>query len=118
MTEIEKIILEKTGWHNSDNFGLMVFDIKTPKGKEIAHIISEFSHEEIKIRYAFPNIKGEKINVSFNRSTQQLNEKKTDKEIFENSDLSDFLVMIDTLVKKSNGMYYEKIKTVKSKEIK
>lgn len=113
MTEIEKIILNQSGWQNFDNFGLMVFDIKTPKGKEIAHIMSEFTSDEILIRYAFPNIKGSKISVSFNRKTQQLNEKKTDKEIFVASDISDFLVMVNTLVRKSKGMYVAPTKTLK-----
>lgn len=60
MTEIEKIILSRTGWENFDNFGLMVFDIKSSKGKEVAHIMSKYSNDEILIRYAFPNIKGKK----------------------------------------------------------
>lgn len=105
MTEIEKIILSKSGWKNFDNFGLMVFDIKTPKGKEVAHITSEYSTEEIFINYSYPSINGNKINISFNRVTQQLNEKKTDKEIFNASDISDFLLMIDTIIKKSKGIY-------------
>lgn len=114
MTEIEKIILSKSGWKSFDNFGLMVFDIKTPKGKEVAHIMSEYSSDEIFIRYAFPNINGNKINISFNRITQQLNEKKTDKEIFNASDISDFLLIIDTIIKKSKGMYVAPSKSLKN----
>lgn len=114
MTELEKIILIKSGWENFDNFGLMVFDIKTPKGKEVAHVMSQYSPEEILIRYAFPNIKGNKISICFNRSTQQLNEKKTDKQLFAASDISDFLMMVDTLVKKSKGVYVAPSKTLKN----
>lgn len=114
MTEIEKIILSRTGWENFDNFGLMVFDIKSSKGKEVAHIMSEYSNDEILIRYAFPNIKGKKISVSFNRNTQQLNQTKTDKEIFATSDISDFLMMVNTLIKKSKGMYVAPTKTLKN----
>lgn len=114
MTEIEEIILSKSGWENFDSFGLMIFDIKTTKGKEVAHVMSEYSPEEIVIRYAFPNIKGNKISIAFNRATQQLNERKTDKEIFAQADISDFLLMIDTLVKKSKGLYIAPNKTLKN----
>lgn len=114
MTEIEKNILSRTGWKNFDNFGIMVFDIKTDKGKDVAHVMSEYSHDEILIRYSCPNIKGEKISVSFNRLTQQLNQAKTDKEIFDSSDISDFITMINTLIKKSKGMYVAPIKTLKN----
>lgn len=105
MTEIEKVILSKSGWDNFDNFGLMVFEVKTSKGKDLAHVMSQFTNEEILIRYAIPNIKGKKITVSFNRETQQLNKTKTDKDIFERSDISDFLMMVHTMIKKSKGMY-------------
>lgn len=115
MTEIEKIILSKSGWDNFDNFGLMVFEVKTSKGKELAHVMSQFSNEEILIRYAIPNIKGKKVTVSFNRATQQLNANKTDKEIFAKSDISDFLMMVNTMIKKSKGMYVAPTKLVTPK---
>lgn len=69
--------------------------------------------DEILIRYAFPNIKGSKISVSFNRKTQQLNEKKTDKEIFVVVSDSDFLAWSILLAKKSKGMYVAPTKTLK-----
>lgn len=115
MTEIEKIILSKSGWDNFDNFGLMVFEVKTSKGKEMAHVMSQFNNDEILIRYAIPNIKGKKISVSFNRTTQQLNANKTDKEIFDKSDISDFLMMVDTMIKKSKGMYVAPTKVMNQK---
>lgn len=115
MTEIEKVILSKSGWDNFDNFGLMVFEVKTSKGKDVAHIMSQFTNEEILIRYSVPDINGKKITVSFNRATQQLNKNKTDREIFEKSDISDFLMMMHTMIKKSKGMYVAPTRLVNQK---
>ena len=114
MTEIEKRILTRSGWDDVTKLGLMVFDVKTSKGFNIAHIISEVSSEEIKVKYSYPNINGENISISFNREKQALNKIGTDTEILKNNSLSDFLTMVSILTKKSKGVYTSPAKVLKA----
>ena len=99
--ELEKQILEKTGWNEKrlSFYGTVIFNVVDEKSNPIADIVSRRDDKEIIVDWFIPNKEGQKITLVFDTSLKELNKTKTDSEINTEKDVSAFLTTIENTVK-------------------
>lgn len=106
-SDIEKQILLNSGWNEKeiDYFGVKIYKITNKEGKQISHVLSKSTENEIIIEFSVPDKNGEKINVVFDRKNQNINFEKTDQDIKTNEDLFGLLNIISITIQSNKGIF-------------